>query len=142
MEEYTSFIQENLLIVGGLLVVVFLIIKTEISRLTRKYKQLNVNEAVQLMNRDETVVVDVRDVKEVSQSRGLNGAKHIPLGSLAQRMSELNKHKDQPILVYCRSGNRSSHACEQLTKNGFEDVSNLSGGIMAWESANLPMTKL
>lgn len=141
MEEYTRFIQENLLIVGGLLVVVFLIIKTELSRVTRKYKQLNINEAVQLMNRDETVVVDVREAKEVSQG-GLNGAKHIPLGSLASRMSELNKYKDKPVLVYCRSGNRSSHACEQLTKNGFEDVSNLSGGIMAWESANLPMAKL
>lgn len=141
MDEYTSFIQENMLLVGGLLVVVFLIVRTEISRLTRKYKQLNVNEAVQLMNNDETLVLDVRETKEVAEGV-LNGAKHIALGSLSQRMSELNKHKDKPILVYCRSGNRSSSACEQLTKNGFEDVSNLSGGIMAWESANLPTMKL
>ncbi|KAG1707781.1 Glutaredoxin [Nymphon striatum] len=49
-------------------------------------------------------------------------------------MAELEKSKQQPVLVYCRSGSRSGHACQMLTKAGFEDVSNLSGGVLAWDN--------
>lgn len=135
-----GFIQSNMLLVGGLLIVLFLIIKVEIGRFTRKYQQINVNEAIQLMNNDDTVIVDVREDKEVANGI-IQGAKHIKLGNFATRMSELNNSKSKPLLVYCRSGNRSAHACNQLTKEGFEDVYNLAGGITAWESANLPVSK-
>jgi len=71
----------------------------------------------------------------------INGARHITLGQLPSKLTELDKFKQQPVLVYCRSGSRSAHACNMLTKEGFENVSNLAGGIMAWESANLPLAK-
>lgn len=140
MDDFSGFIQNNMLLVGGLLIIVFLIVRTEISRFTRKYKQLDVNAAVQVMNQDDAVVLDVREDKEVADGR-ITGARHIALGNLNNRMGELNKYKDKPLLVYCRSGNRSSHACSQLTKAGFSDVYNLAGGIVAWESANLPLSK-
>jgi rhodanese-related sulfurtransferase len=140
MEDITGFIQSNMLLVGGLLIILFLIVKVEIGRLTRKYNQINVNEAIQLMNNDDTVIVDVREDKEVTNGM-IQGARHIKLGNLPARMGELNNAKTKPVLVYCRSGNRSSHACHQLTKEGFEDVYNLAGGITAWESANLPVSK-
>lgn len=140
MDDLSGFIQNNMLLVGGLIIIVFLIVRTEISRLTRKYKQLDVNAAVQVINQDETFVLDVREDKEVAEGR-IAGARHISLGNLNSRMGELNKYKDKPLLVYCRSGNRSSHACAQLSKAGFSDVYNLAGGIVAWESANLPLSK-
>ena len=140
MQEYTDFIGSNPLLFIGLAVVLFLILKTEISRFTRKYAQIGVNAAVMLLNKDSAVVIDVREDKEMKDGI-IQGAQHITLGQLPDRIAELEKSKKDPVLVYCRSGSRSGHACNLLTKAGFEDVSNLTGGIMAWESANLPLAK-
>lgn len=140
MQEYIDFAGNNPLLIIGFVAVLFFTIKLEISRLTRKYKQVNVNEAVMLLNKDNAIVVDVREDKEVT-SGIIKGARHITLSQLPQKIGELSKSKQDPVLVYCRSGSRSGHACNQLTKAGFEDVSNLAGGIMAWESANLPVSK-
>jgi rhodanese-related sulfurtransferase len=140
MQEYIDFIGSNPLLFIGFTVVLFLILKTEISRFTRKYAQIGVNAAVMLLNKDNAVVIDVREDKEIKDGI-IQGAQHITLGQLPSRMAELEKSKKDPVLVYCRSGSRSGHACNLLTKAGFEDVSNLTGGIMAWESANLPLAK-
>lgn len=140
MNEYMVFAQNHPVLVMGFVAVLGLIIWTEFSRITRKYKQLDVNQAVLLMNRDETVVLDVREPKELKDGK-IKDARHIKLGDLSKRLSELEAHKDKPVLVYCRSGNRSGHACNVLSKAGFTNVNNLSGGIMAWESANLPVSK-
>lgn len=140
MQEYIDFARNNALIVIGFFAVLGFIIKTEISNATRKYKQVGVNEAVMLMNKDDALILDVREDKEV-QGGKIQGARHITLGQLPSKLSELEKSKQSPVLVYCRSGSRSSHASQVLTKAGFEDVSNLAGGILAWESANLPIEK-
>lgn len=140
MEEYLVFARNHPLLIAGLLTVLGMIAWTEFSLLTRKYKQLNTTQAVQLVNRDNTVVVDVREDSEVRDGK-LRGAKHIPLAQLKKRMVELEQAKTSPVLVYCRSGSRSAHACHLLTKAGFEDVNNLAGGIAAWEAASLPLSK-
>jgi len=92
------------------------------------------------MNDDKTVIIDVRDDSEV-EGGVIKGAKHIPLANLTTRLSELEKFKSDPIIVYCRTGNRSGGACKTLTTAGFENVNNLEGGIMAWETASLPLAK-
>lgn len=140
MQEYIDFARDNILIVGGFVAVLGFIIKSEISRLTRKYKDVGVNEAVMLLNKDDALVIDVREDKEI-QGGLIKGARHITLAQLPTKLGELEKSKNAPVLVYCRSGSRSGHACQTLTKAGFENVSNLAGGILAWESANLPITK-
>jgi rhodanese-related sulfurtransferase len=95
-------------------------------------------KATRLYN-DDALVLDVREDKEYAAGH-IPRAKHIPLGQLAGRLKELDKYKDKPILVTCRSGNRSAHACRTLKKAGFETVYNQAGGILAWERANLPIT--
>ncbi len=140
MQEYIEFARNNALIVIGFFAVLGFIIKTEISNATRKYKQVGVNEAVMLMNKDDALVLDVREDKEV-QGGKIKGARHITLGQLPSKLAELEKSKQSPVLVYCRSGNRSGYASQILTKAGFADVSNLTGGMLAWESANLPIVK-
>lgn len=140
MSEYIEFVRAHPLPVFGFLGVLGYIIWSEIGRINRKYKQLDATEAVRLLNKDETFCLDVREDKEVTGGI-LNGATHIPVTQLDSRLKELDKHKNKAVLVYCRSGSRSAHACNTLTKNGFEDVSNLSGGIMAWQSANLPVSR-
>ncbi len=141
MQEYIDFARNNFLIVAAFIAVLGFIIKSEISRLTQKYKQVGVNEAVLILNKDNSVVLDVREDKEI-QGGKIQGAKHITLAQLPSRIAELGSDKEAPILVYCRSGSRSAHACQLLTKAGYENVANLTGGILAWESANLPVVRV
>jgi rhodanese-related sulfurtransferase len=140
VEEYLVFARSHSMLVMGLVAIVGLIIWTEFSRLTRKYKQISPTQAVLVLNRDDSAVLDVREEAEVRAGK-IKGARHIPLAQLKSRMAELDAFKDKPVLVYCRSGNRSAHACSLMTKVGFQDVSNLAGGIVAWESASLPISK-
>jgi len=80
-------------------------------------------------------LVDVRNSDEVA--RGIiAGAKHIVLNDLPMRCNELSD--DPPIVVYCHSGVRSAHACMYLAEQGFTELFNLQGGIMAWGQAGLP----
>ncbi len=76
------------------------------------------------------VLLDVREPDEHA-ARHIPNSMLIPLGSLAQRVGELDGLKDKEIVVYCRSGRRSEKACEFLLKQNFK-VKNLDGGILAW----------
>lgn len=96
-------------------------------------------KATRLYN-DDALVLDVREDKEFAAGH-IPKAKHIPLGQLSGRLNELDKFKGKPVLVTCRSGQRSARACSMLKKAGFETVYNQAGGIIAWERANLPVTK-
>ena len=102
-------------------------------------EQADTLKATRLYN-DDALVLDVREDKEYAAGH-IPKARHIPLGQLAGRLHELDKFKSKPVLVACRSGQRSARACGMLKKAGFETVYNLAGGIMAWERANLPVTK-
>ena len=66
---------------------------------------------------------------------------NIPSNGFNNQINSLNKYKNQPIIVSCRSGSQSQAACQQLRKAGFEKVFNLRGGILAWQNASLPITR-
>ena len=140
MQEYLDFARANPLLFLGFAAVLGLIIWTEYGRIGRKYIMRPVSKAVRLINDEKTIIVDVRDDNEIEDGI-IQGAKHIPLANLNTRIGELDKFKSAPIVVYCRTGNRSGGACKTLTTAGFENVNNLEGGIMAWETASLPLAK-
>lgn len=106
----------------------------------RGVKDANTNDALQLINHKNAFVLDVREQAEYEAGHLLN-AKLIPLTKLKERIGELEKYKDRPLVVVCRSGNRSSTACAILSKRGFNQAYNLAGGMMAWQKANLPTQK-
>lgn len=83
---------------------------------------------------DGAQIVDVRETVEVA-SGTLPGAVNIPLGELPQRAGELDPARR--VLLLCRSGNRSGHAARWLAAQGFSDVVNLAGGMMAVEGQRL-----
>jgi rhodanese-related sulfurtransferase/glyoxylase-like metal-dependent hydrolase (beta-lactamase superfamily II) len=92
--------------------------------------------AAQLTSPNPPLVLDVRTTKEW-QSRRIEGSTNIPLNHLGERLEELPRR--QKIVVHCAGGYRSSIAASILQQHGFEDLTELAGGIAAWEAAKLPV---
>ena len=134
-----QFIQDNLLLVGLAVVSGAMLLWSFVGGKVSGVAAVDTLEATRLINQD-ALVLDVREDKEFVAGH-IPKARHIPLGALASRLGELEKFKNKPIVVNCRSGQRSARACGILKKHGFEKAVNLTGGIMAWESANLPVEK-
>jgi rhodanese-related sulfurtransferase len=101
---------------------------------------LGANEAVQLMNREKAVVIDVCEPNEFAAGHVV-GAKNIPLSDLQAKLGSAVKNKKLPIILVCQSGARSARAVATAKGLGFEQVHSLGGGLVAWKSANLPVEK-
>lgn len=96
--------------------------------------------ATALINHENAVVVDVRPAADFAKGHIIN-AMNLPMNGFAKQIGTLEKHRDHPIVVNCRSGAQSAQACALLRKQGFTKVHNLRGGLLAWQSANLPVTR-
>lgn len=97
--------------------------------MTNTVKQLSVVAVNQLLSEGADIeLIDVREAFE-KDFCDING-KPIPLGEVEQRFTEIDKSK--PVVVYCRSGGRSQKAAEFLVAQGYNDVSNMIGGMLAW----------
>ena len=101
---------------------------------------VNTLEATLLMNKKDSLVLDVRDAAEFAQGHILN-ARNIPFDELEGRLKEIERYKEKPVIVTCGAGNRSGSAAGMLRKHGFTAAVNLSGGIAAWRQAGLPTEK-
>ncbi len=101
---------------------------------------VNPGEATLLINREDAIVVDVREADEFAGGH-LPDARNIPVSKLAERIGEIEKFKDKPVIVCCATGMRSNKACAELKKQGFSRVNNLAGGVDAWVGAGYPIKK-
>lgn len=104
------------------------------------YRELSAREAAALISNTAPLILDVRTQGEYSQSH-IKGSTLIPVQILYQKISEgaLSDHKDQPILVYCATGNRSTVAAKMLIDSGFKNIYNMRYGIAEWKGAGLPV---
>ena len=96
--------------------------------------------AVQLINREKAVVVDVCEAGEYASGH-VAGARHAPLGELEQKLPGLVKNKATPVILVCASRARSGRAVSIARKLGYEQALSLSGGMRSWRDANLPVEK-
>ena len=103
-------------------------------------KKISAQGAVNLINRDEAVVVDIRDRKDFNEGR-ITGSINIPLNSIKSRASELKKFKDKQIIVADKMGQHSAMAVKQLNAEGYANVVRLNGGVADWNGSNLPLVK-
>lgn len=94
------------------------------------------NEASKMQHERNAIIIDVRETDEWNAGH-IAGAIHIPLSDVKNRVTELEKYKDSPVITQCRSGVRSAKAAEVLKNAGFSAVYNLDGGINAWQKAAL-----
>ena len=96
--------------------------------------------AVQLINRERAVVIDVCDPAEYTAEH-VGGAKNIPLAELEARLPTAVKNKATPLVLVCASGMRAGRAVAVARKLGYDKADALSGGLKAWREANLPIEK-
>ncbi|HYG31825.1 MAG TPA: rhodanese-like domain-containing protein [Methylophilaceae bacterium] len=135
-----DFILENVLLVGLAVVSGLMLAWPMLSRMSGTSSNLGPADAVLLINRENALVLDVREDAEYAAGH-ITDARHIPLTQLESRVGELGKFKDKPVLVNCQAGMRSAKACGILKKHGFSKVWNLQGGLNAWQQAKLPVVK-
>jgi rhodanese-related sulfurtransferase len=96
-------------------------------------------DVVRLMNHN-ALVLDIR-TPELFAAGHLAGARHVTQEQLAQAADSFKKYKDKPIVLYCQSGALSAGAARSLQSQGFTQVCSLRGGVAAWRSDNLPLTR-
>jgi rhodanese-related sulfurtransferase len=101
---------------------------------------LSAQDAVQLINREKAVIIDVCEANEYAAGH-VGGAKNIPLNQLEEKLPALVKNKTLPVILVCQSGARSNRAVGIAKKLGYEGAQSLAGGLGAWRTANLPVEK-
>ena len=101
---------------------------------------LSPTQAVQLINREKAVVIDVCSADEFAAGH-VAGARHVPLGELQERLPSLVKNKALPVVLVCASGARSQRAVAIAKGLGYEKAESLAGGLKAWREASLPVQK-
>ncbi len=140
MHEYLEFASRHMLLFIALAAIIALIIMSELKRATKGYKEVLPAEAVRLINKENALVLDIREANELTQGSIID-AKHVALSILPEKISTLSTDKDKPIVVFCKIGNRSAQACKLLLKNSYTNVFGLKGGITAWINDQLPVIK-
>jgi len=139
MEQLIEFAGNHALLVGAFMAVLTALIWNLVADPGGK-NAVDPLGATAMINHEDAVVLDVRSIKEFNDGHIVN-AVNIPLNGLGSNLKQLEKNRDKPVVVVCRSGSRSGSACGVLRKNGFENVKNLRGGMLAWENASLPVKR-
>lgn len=140
MAQFVEFITHHIVLSAAFVAISALLIIDLLGSRLKGYASATPSEATHLINRENAVVLDIREDNEFHSGHIIN-AVHMPLAYLKDRKTELEKYKNRPIIAVCRSGNRSGQACSLLKREGFENIYNLKGGIMAWQHDSLPLDK-
>lgn len=143
MESFIVYLQKspfNMMLLGGALASGALLLWPLLIRPFRAGSEVTAFAAVQLINRKDAVVIDVRTTGEFEAGH-IAGARHVPEAQFDERLHELEKFKDRPVIVACRTGTRSGSVVKNLRSKGFAEAVNLGGGIIAWEQAGMPLQK-
>jgi rhodanese-related sulfurtransferase len=135
-----EFVMNNLALVALFLASGVMLVWPEIMKLAGGGGEIGTLEATRLMNQGVSLVLDIRDEKDFAAGH-LPRARHIPLAALAQRLGEIAKFKDKPVIVTDKSAGRAGAACRLLRGSGFTNVFQLKGGLAAWQQASLPVEK-
>ncbi len=135
-----KFVMENIWWIGLMLGSGAMLLWPMLRGSTSGAKDVSPAEAVLLINRENAIVLDVREESEFAAGH-IPDAKNIPLSKLAERINELRKFQQKPVVVNCQTDMRSAKAFGQLKEAGFTNLYNLRGGLNAWNEAKLPVAK-
>ncbi len=140
LTQVSEFAANHPMLVIAFATLLSLVVFNEVKSATQRFVSLTPAAAVQLMNTEDVVIVDLREPAETVGGK-ITKAVQIPFSAMTQRVSELEKYKEKTVLLYDKTGARTASVCKTLTKNGFNKVFSLSGGIVAWQEAHMPLSK-
>ena len=130
-----QFMAEQWVLIAGLATTLTLLLVHE----SRKAgPALSIGEAVQLVNGEGGVFLDIREVQEFARGH-ITAALNIPVASLATRLGELEKFREKPIVVVCKMGQSAGSATKTLRLQGFSRAQKMAGGMMEWDAQKLPV---
>ena len=137
MDQLFTFIGNHPYLVGTFVVLLALFIRNETQRGGRS---VSAQQLVDLVNRENAVVLDLRERKDFEAGH-IVGSVNVPYAALESKLADLEKYREQPLVIACRMGQHAGAAGTMLRKKGFTNVSRLTGGITEWRNQNLPVVK-
>lgn len=140
LERLPQFISHHGVLVALFVLVLVILIKNELGGIARGFSQISPAALVQLINRDNALLIDVSPRAEFEAAH-IAGAKHLELARLDPEQPELARVRDLPVVVSCRNGSAARAVCQRLVKAGFSRVHCLERGIEGWLAAELPVVK-
>ncbi|GHB14545.1 rhodanese-like domain-containing protein [Salinicola rhizosphaerae] len=138
IDQLFEFVENHPLLVSAFLVVLLAWLAFEAKR--SGASGVSTSEATTLINREDGVVIDIRESPEFKAGH-IAGAKNVPQARLKERLTQLEKHKDKPVIVVCKQGQAAAAAVTELTQAGFSRVYKLKGGMAQWQADSLPVVK-
>ncbi len=139
MEQVFEFAGNHLILVGGFIAVLALLVWTEVMRKVQGLTELTPAQAVSWINDPSAVIIDISPPADFSKGHIVN-ARNLQASRLAKPDAEIEKLKDNKLLVVCKSGQTATAAAGSLRKIGAADVAVLKGGMAAWRSDQFPVT--
>jgi len=133
-----AFVEKNWLLVLTFVASGLMLLWPLVARRLSPVKEIGTAVATRLINRENAVLLDVREAAELESGK-LPNAVHVPLSQLKERAGELAKYASRPVIVYCARGQRSRGAAGALAKAGIANIYQLQGGLKAWRDAGLPV---
>jgi rhodanese-related sulfurtransferase len=140
MEQVVEFLTNHPLLTAAWVVIAIVLLVVQLKHMKTGVKSLVPQEVTYKINKEEAQVIDMRPVADFNKGH-IAGAKNIPQSKLDDSHKELEKHKNNPIILVCANGIQAGAAGTKLKKAGFEQVFKLSGGFQSWVGENLPVVR-
>lgn len=140
MQDILLFMQNHWMLSSALAGILLVLMVLEFIKIKRSAASLKPAQVTHLINRENAVVVDVRNADSFGEGH-IVGAVSLPLKDIDKQYKKIEKSKTKPIIVVCALGNEASRAAALLTQKGFSTVYTLGGGLRAWQAADLPLVK-
>lgn len=141
MEQLIEFASNHMMLAGIWVALVLMLIYSYVITILSPIKELSTHEATLLINKEDAVILDTRPAKEFRSGHILQARQLKPEALREKNFSALENNKDKPIIVVCAMGNSARAVATSLLKAGFQKVFVLKGGMNAWQSASLPVSK-
>lgn len=139
MQDILSFIQNHWMLSIVLVIIFVLLLIIELIRNKQGARRISPQEATQLINHQDAVLVDLRST-DAFKTGHIVGAISIPFAELENKSKKLEKYKSKPIILVCATGVESARATSMLMKTGLTALI-LAGGIRSWRDAEMPLVK-
>ena len=139
INQLIEFSGNHAMLVMALVAIIIMLVAGEIQQRIGGVKNVEPGDATRMLNHDNAVMIDMRNDKDYQAGHIVN-AIHLPEYNDSS-IKRLEKFRERPLIIYCRSGQRSAGVCSKLRKQGFEPVYNLKCGVLAWQNASLPLSR-